>query len=131
LIDDIYPNPVPLTPVVYSIEFGMERTAVIALGGNALMRKGTKFASFEEQRKVVEETAAQIAVLMDQGWRLAITHGNGPQVGDLLLMSNVAHEAQKEIPQMPLDAANANTQGSLGYLIAQAIRNATSLTDLT
>jgi len=100
------------------------KTAVIALGGNALVQKGVKFASFEAQRRVVEETARQIAALMGQGWRLAITHGNGPQVGNLLFMSRVAHEAQREIPEIPLDAANAHTQGSLGYLIAQAIRNA-------
>ena len=104
----------------------MEKTAVIALGGNALMESSAKFASFDEQRKVVETTARQIALLMDQGWRVAITHGNGPQVGDLLLVSHLAHEHTKEIPQIPLDAANANTQGSLGYLIAQAIRNASN-----
>lgn len=73
---------------------------------------------------MVLETAAQIARLMDLGWRLAITHGNGPQVGDLLLVSHMAHEQAREIPEIPLDAANASTQGSLGYLLAQAIRNA-------
>ncbi|TKJ44413.1 carbamate kinase [candidate division TA06 bacterium B3_TA06] len=102
----------------------MERSAVIALGGNALVKKDARFASFEDQREVVEETARQIAQLMAEGWRVAITHGNGPQVGDLLLISHMAHETQREIPQIPLDAANASTQGSLGYLIAQAVRNA-------
>ncbi len=88
------------------------------------MKAGQKFASFEEQRQVVVETARQTARLMDSGWRLAITHGNGPQVGDLLLVSHMAHEQAREIPEIPLDAANAQTQGSLGYLLAQAIRNA-------
>ncbi|MBN2378719.1 carbamate kinase [candidate division WOR-3 bacterium] len=102
------------------------KTAVIALGGNALMRKDVKFASFEEQRRVVEQSARQIAEIMDQGWRVAITHGNGPQVGNLLLISHMAHEENREMPEIPLDAANANTQGSLGYLIAQAVRNAST-----
>lgn len=102
---------------------------MIALGGNALVNKNARFASFEDQRKVVEETARQIAQLMAQGWRVAITHGNGPQVGDLLLISHMAHEAQREIPQIPLDAANASTQGSLGYLIVQAVRNALATND--
>lgn len=107
----------------------MERSAVIALGGNALVNKNARFASFEDQREVVETTARQIAQLMAQGWRVAITHGNGPQVGDLLLISHMAHEAQREIPQIPLDAANASTQGSLGYLIVQAVRNALATND--
>ena len=97
---------------------------MIALGGNALIKKGAKFTSFEAQRLVIEQTARQIAALMDAGWRLAITHGNGPQVGDLLLMSRIAHDAQRDIPEIPLDAANAHTQGSLGYLIAQSVHNA-------
>jgi len=113
-----------LTTIPYCIQFSVERSAVIALGGNALKAKNVKFASFEAQRGVVEETARQIAQLMAQGWRVAVTHGNGPQVGDLLLISHIAHEAQRDIPQIPLDAANASTQGSLGYLIAQAVRNA-------
>jgi carbamate kinase len=100
------------------------KTAVVALGGNALIEPGAKFTSFDAQRVVVEQTARQIAALMDAGWRLAITHGNGPQVGDLLLMSRMAHDAQRDIPEIPLDAANAHTQGSLGYLIAQSVRNA-------
>jgi carbamate kinase len=107
----------------------VERSAVIALGGNALKAKNVKFASFEAQREVVEATARQIAQLMAQGWRVAITHGNGPQVGDLLLISHMAHEQQRDIPEMPLDAANASTQGSLGYLIAQAVRNALAAND--
>ncbi|MBD3286385.1 carbamate kinase [candidate division WOR-3 bacterium] len=102
------------------------KTAVIALGGNALMRKDVKFASFAQQRSVVEKSARQIARLIDEGWRVAITHGNGPQVGNLLLISHMAHERNREIPEIPLDAANANTQGSLGYLIAQAVRNAST-----
>lgn len=102
----------------------MNRSAVVALGGNALTRKGEKFSSFEQQREVIARAATQIAEMMDSGWRLAITHGNGPQVGDLLLMSRIAHDAQKELPEIAIDAANAYTQGSLGYLIAQAVRNA-------
>lgn len=93
------------------------------------MRPGQKYATFEEQRRVVEETAVQIASMMDQGWRVAVTHGNGPQVGELLLVSHLAHESQKDIPEIPLDGANASTQGSLGYLIVQAIRNASADSD--
>lgn len=118
-----------MTPTFSSIQFRVERSAVIALGGNALVNKNARFASFEDQREVVETTARQIAQLMYQGWRVAITHGNGPQVGDLLLISHMAHEAQREIPQIPLDAANASTQGSLGYLIVQAVRNALATND--
>lgn len=113
-----------LTLRVLSIQSSVEKTAVIALGGNALKEKKKKFATFSEQRTVVKQTAQQIAELMADGWRVAVTHGNGPQVGELLLISHMAHEQNREIPEIPLDAANASTQGSLGYLIAQAVRNA-------
>ncbi len=112
-------------PAQYAAETAeKKRTAVIALGGNALKRKEQKYASIEDQRQVLKITATQIASLMDEGWRLAISHGNGPQVGDLMLMSQLAHEQLKDLPNLPLDAANAQTQGSIGYLIAQSISNA-------
>ena len=97
----------------------VEKLLVIALGGNALLKRGQK-GSFEEQYVNVRTTATKIADLIERGYKIVLTHGNGPQVGATLLR----HEAAKSIvPPFPLDACGAETQGFIGYMIQQALRN--------
>lgn len=96
-----------------------DRLIVIALGGNALLQRGQK-GTFEEQYENVKETSARIADLIERGYKIVLTHGNGPQVGATLLR----HEAAKNIvPAFPLDACGAETQGFIGYMVQQALRN--------
>ena len=92
---------------------------VVALGGNAILRRGEK-GTFEEQYRNICDTVQPIADLVQSGYRIVITHGNGPQVGATLLR----HDAGKNIvPPFPLDACGAETQGFIGYMIQQALRN--------
>lgn len=96
----------------------MTKTIVLALGGNAITKakeKGTR----DEQWSNIQSTCRHIAELVRQGHRIVITHGNGPQVGNLLLKNEVAKEV---VPPMPLDVCVSNTQGSLGYAICQTLR---------
>jgi carbamate kinase len=96
-----------------------EKLIVIALGGNALLRRGQN-GSFDDQYQNVKETVARVADLIERGHKIVLTHGNGPQVGATLLR----HEAAKNIvPPFPLDACGAETQGFIGYMIQQALRN--------
>lgn len=98
----------------------MGRTLVLALGGNAITRsweKGTR----DEQWSNIKATCRHIADLARQGHRILITHGNGPQVGNLLLKNELTKDA---VPPMPLDVCVSNTQGSLGYAICQNLGNA-------
>ncbi len=96
-----------------------EKLIVIALGGNALLQRGQK-GTFQEQYGNVKKSVTQIADLIQQGYKIVMTHGNGPQVGATLLR----HEAGKNIvPAFPLDACGAETQGFIGYMIQQALRN--------
>jgi carbamate kinase len=97
----------------------VEKLIVIALGGNALLKRGQK-GSFDEQYQNVRTTVSMIADLIVSGYKIVLTHGNGPQVGATLLR----HEAAKNIaPPFPLDACGAETQGFIGYMIQQALRN--------
>ena len=93
----------------------------MALGGNALLRRGEK-GSFEEQYNNVRRTSRFLADLVEMGYKLVITHGNGPQIGATLLR----HDAGKrmyDIPPFPMDVCGAETQGFIGYMIQQALRN--------
>ncbi len=92
---------------------------MIALGGNALLQRGQK-GSFDDQYQNIKGTVAKVADLLERGHKIVLTHGNGPQVGATLLR----HEAAKNIvPPFPLDACGAETQGFIGYMIQQALRN--------
>ncbi len=92
---------------------------MIALGGNALLKRGQK-GTFDDQYQNVKGTVAKIADLIERGHKIVLTHGNGPQVGATLLR----HDAAKSIvPPFPLDACGAETQGFIGYMIQQALRN--------
>lgn len=90
---------------------------VIALGGNALLKRGEVMSS-ENQRANVKIACEQIARVY-QGNQLIITHGNGPQVGLLALQNN----AYKEVPMYPLDVLGAETVGMIGYMIQQELSN--------
>jgi carbamate kinase len=97
----------------------VETLIVIALGGNALLQRGQK-GSFDDQYQNVKGTVGKVADLIERGHKIVLTHGNGPQVGATLLR----HEAAKNIvPPLPLDACGAETQGFIGYMIQQALRN--------
>ena len=93
---------------------------VIALGGNALEDKGLP-STAESQLIVVKKTAEYVADLSCNGYELAVVHGNGPQVGRILLAS----EAAKDVtPAMPFDVCGAMSQGYIGYHIQQGLREA-------
>ena len=93
---------------------------VIAIGGNSLIKNGRQSASFQEQLETVRETTANIALIVKQGYRVVITHGNGPQVGDVLIRSYLTRNL---LPDIPLDMANAITQSEIGYMIQQSLKN--------
>lgn len=96
------------------------KTIVIALGGNALLDPKTN-GSIAEQVRTIERSCQKIAQVIAQGYRVVLTHGNGPQVGNLLIQQE---EAKELVPPLPLDVCGAMTQGQLGYLIQQKLREA-------
>ncbi len=92
---------------------------VLALGGNAILQRNQK-GTFDEQYENVRSTMTQIAALVNDGFRVAIVHGNGPQIGATV----IRHElGQAKVPPMPLHACGAETQGFLGYIIQQSLRD--------
>jgi carbamate kinase len=95
------------------------KTIVIAIGGNSLI-KDEKHMSVPDQYAAVVETAHHITDLIDQGFRVVITHGNGPQVGFILLRSEYSRGILHEVP---IDSIGADTQGAIGYQIQQAMDN--------
>ncbi|MBN1132950.1 MAG: carbamate kinase [Bacteroidales bacterium] len=99
----------------------MNKLAVIALGGNALLR-GDQAGTIEEQEQNTTDTLENLVYLIKDGYNLVITHGNGPQVGNIL-MRNDAGESMYQIPQMPLDICVADSQGGIGYMIERMLRN--------
>jgi len=95
------------------------RTALIAIGGNSLIRAGEK-GTMAEQLANTRRTAAAIVGLVRLGYRLVITHGNGPQVGAQLLRSERASDV---VYPQTLDVCGGASQGEIGYLLAQSLRN--------
>jgi carbamate kinase len=98
-----------------------KKIAVLALGGNALLR-GDQIGTIEEQEQNTMETLENLVFLIKDGYELVITHGNGPQVGNIL-MRNDAGEHMYGIAQMPLDVCVADSQGGIGYMIERMLRN--------
>jgi len=92
---------------------------VVALGGNAILRRDEK-GTFEEQYRNVCNTVKRIADLVQSGYGVVITHGNGPQVGATVLRQEAAKNI---VPPFPLDVCGSETQGFIGYMIQQALRN--------
>ena len=97
------------------------KLAVVALGGNALLRRD-QVGTIEEQEQNTSETLENLVFLINEGYDLVITHGNGPQVGNIL-MRNDAGEQLYNIAQMPIDICVADTQGEIGYMIERVFRN--------
>ncbi len=93
---------------------------VCALGGNALSPP-TATGTVEETRATLDRTCAHLAALVAEGVQLVITHGNGPQIGRILLQQEAA---APEVPPMPMDVCGAESQGQLGYLLVAALGNA-------
>ena len=96
----------------------MAQKVVVALGGNALEEKGLP-STAESQLKVVTKTSEKLAEISSQGYEIAVVHGNGPQVGRILLASETAKNVT---PAMPFDVCGAMSQGYIGYHIQQALR---------
>lgn len=92
-----------------------DRTLVVAIGGNSLIRD-PRHVTEADQYQAIGETAGHIAAIVRGGWRVAIGHGNGPQVGFVLRRSELARH---EVHEVPFDVAVAETQGSIGYELAQ------------
>lgn len=99
---------------------------LVAMGGHAFMQTGEK-GTIEEHEKNAEGIASLLMTLVDRGYHLVITHGNGPQVGNLLIQHEMARE---EVPSMPLDVLVAMTEGSLGYILQQSLLNQLRKKDL-
>jgi len=95
----------------------MKSLAVIAIGGNSLAPPGER-GTFEECRRHARITCESIADILEAGYRAVLTHGNGPQVGDALLRSEIA---EPHLPALRLDVCDAETQGSIGYLLQQTL----------
>ena len=98
-------------------ELDNAKTIVIALGGNAILQPGQN-GTVDEQMENVDSTAEQVAELIAQGHRVVITHGNGPQVGALLIQQEAGRD---RVPPMPLDVCGAESQGQIGYMLQQSI----------
>jgi carbamate kinase len=97
------------------------KLAVVALGGNALLR-GDQIGTIDEQEENTALTLENLVFLINDGYDLVITHGNGPQVGNIL-MRNDAGEQLYGIAQMPIDVCVADSQGGIGYMIERIFRN--------
>jgi carbamate kinase len=97
----------------------VKKTAVVAFGGNALVTDA-EHDSIPEQYKTVCHAVSQLVDLIEQGWRLVISHGNGPQVGFILRRSEIA---ETEVDPVPVDYAVADTQGAIGYMFVKALTN--------
>ncbi len=96
-----------------------KKLAVIAIGGNALIAEPDKM-SVHNQAALVRDICSRIVDIISLGWRVVITHGNGPQVGMVMRRSEIA---SKEVPILSLDYAGADLQGGIGYMFAKALRN--------
>src|ERR671923_814358 len=99
----------------------MARLAVIAIGGNSLI-KDEKRKAVEDQYQAAKETTYHIADMIEAGWDVAIGHGNGPQVGFILRRSEIAAKVEG-MHEVPLDVCGADTQGAIGYEFQQALQN--------
>lgn len=101
------------------MEYARGKMCVLALGGNSLIKKGDR-GTIGEQIRNAEEMTTDIFGLITRGYNLVITHGNGPQVGSALIRNE---RASDEVPPMPLDVCVADTEGSMGYILQQALLN--------
>ncbi len=98
----------------------MKKTAVLALGGNAIIKAGEK-GTITQQFANTRDSLGGIVELISQGYRLAITHGNGPQVGNMLRQQEAGEK--EGLAPLPLGVLNAATEGTMGYMIEQSLQN--------
>lgn len=98
------------------------KTAVIAIGGNSLI-KDSKNVTTESQYEAAAETTFHIADMIEGGWNVAIGHGNGPQVGFILQRSEIAFKSADKVHEAPLDVCGAESQGFIGYFLQQTLQN--------
>ena len=97
------------------------KVAVVAIGGNSLIKDKTH-QTVEDQYQASKETTRYIADMIESGWNVAITHGNGPQVGFILRRSEIAHRVEG-MHEVPLDVCGADSQGAIGYALQQNLQN--------
>src|SRR5512142_2447740 len=98
-----------------------KKIAVIAIGGNSLIKDG-KHQSVEDQYEAAHETCLHIADMIEAGYEVVIGHGNGPQVGFILRRSEIAAKAEG-MHEIPLDVCGADSQGAIGYALQQNLQN--------
>jgi carbamate kinase len=98
-----------------------KKIAVVALGGNALLR-GNEVGTIQQQEKNTYDTCIHLIKLIKNGYELVVTHGNGPQVGNIMLRNEAGFKEYK-IPKMPLDICVADSQGGIGYMVERQIKN--------
>ncbi|MCD4774403.1 MAG: carbamate kinase [Bacteroidales bacterium] len=106
----------------------MKKLAVVALGGNALLRADQN-GTIDEQETNAFQTSEKLIKLLNRDYNLVITHGNGPQVGNIML-ANAAGKKVYGLPEMPLDICVAYSQGFIGYIIEQQLRNVLQANDM-
>jgi len=99
------------------LEEGYLKRLVIALGGNAILQFG-QHGTVEEQLENLRVASRRLATIIGSWYQVVLTHGNGPQVGNLLIQQQMA---VKEVPPMPLDVCGAQTQGQIGYMLQQVL----------
>jgi carbamate kinase len=97
----------------------MPKTAVVAVGGNSLI-KDAQHRSVPDQYAAAAESMHHIVDMLEQGWNVVVTHGNGPQVGFILRRSELSRH---ELHEVPLDSCGADTQGAIGYMFQRALHN--------
>ena len=99
----------------------VKKIAVVAFGGNALLR-GNETGTIQQQEKHTYDTCIHLLKLLENEYNIVITHGNGPQVGNIMLRNDAGYKEYK-IPKMPLDICVADSQGGIGYMIERQIKN--------
>ncbi len=97
----------------------MSKIAVVAVGGNSLI-KDSQHQTVPDQYAAALESSRHVASMIEQGWDVLLTHGNGPQVGFILRRSELSRQ---ELHPVPLDYCGADTQGAIGYMFQRALRN--------
>lgn len=93
---------------------------VVALGGNAILKPGQEGTAQQQLENVSETTEQLVAMVLSGGYKIVVSHGNGPQVGNILLQNELAKE---EVPSLPLDMCGAESQGLIGYMLSQCLDN--------
>jgi carbamate kinase len=102
------------------------KTAVVAIGGNAIIKEG-QYGNVEEQFANFDMVCEQIVKMVKLNYNIVLTHGNGPQVGHSLIRME---EASTKAPPMPLDVCDSETQGSMGYMLQQTLLNKLKKTEI-